>query len=125
MQIIFQIKKYSVLPVFISKDSQNIVNFLHDRVYFILIVPEEIHHVVNIHTYYIKPYKKWLFHNLPSNYLQILSTANFVSIWRKIIGTQHQILYFNPLYTERVRGQWLPYKYHSFFLECKHCIPFY
>ena len=61
--------------------------------------------------------KRWLFHNLPSKYLQILSTANFVSMWHRIIGTKHQILYLNLLFTGRVRGQWLPYKYHSFFLD--------
>ena len=61
--------------------------------------------------------KRWLFHNLPSKYLQILSTANFVSMWHRIIGTKHQILYLNLLFTGRVRGQWLPYKYNSFFLD--------
>ena len=62
---------------------------------------------------------------LPSKSLQILSTADFVSMWRRIIGVQHQILHLNRLNTERVRGQWLPLKYHSFFLKCKHRIPFY
>ena len=63
--------------------------------------------------------------NLPSKYLQVLSTADFVSMWGRNRGAQHQILYFNPLYTERVRGEWLPHKYHSFCLKCKHRIPFY
>ena len=43
----------------------------------------------------------------------------------RLWGAQQQMLYFNPLYTERMRGQWLPLKYHNFFLKCKHQIPFY
>ena len=96
--------------------------FLHDTVYFLSIFPEELHHVAN--TYCIKPQKKWLLRNLPSKYLQILSTADFVSMWRRITGTRNQILYFNSLYTEMVRGQWLQHKYHSYFFKSKRRIPF-
>ena len=34
---------------------EKIVKFVHDTVYFFSIVPEGIYHVVNIHTYCIKP----------------------------------------------------------------------
>ena len=66
-----------------------------------------------------------LLHNLPSKDFLIPSSADFVSMWRRIKGAQHQILYFRPSYTGKARRQWLPDKYHSLFLKCKHRFPFY
>ena len=65
-----------------------------------------------------------LLHNLPSKYLLIPSTADFVSMWRRIKGVQRQILLFHPSYTGRVMRRWLPDKYHSLFLICKDRFPF-
>ena len=66
-----------------------------------------------------------LLHNLSSKYLLIPFTADLISMWRRIKGEQHQILYFNLSYTGRVRRQWLPNKDHSLFSKCKHRFPFY
>ena len=56
--------------------------------FIFFIVPEGIHHVASIHTY-------CNIHRKNSNYtIQIfakLSTADFVSMWHRIIGTQQQI----------------------------------
>ena len=71
------------------------------------IVPERIHHVAYIHTFCISLYENWVLRNLPSKYLLISSTADFVSMWCKIKGVEHQILYFNPHNTGSVKGQWL------------------
>ena len=97
------------------------VKSLHDTAYSLSLVPEGLHHVANIDTYCIKSWEKWVLRNLPSKYLQILSRDDFVSMWRRIIGTRHQILYFNFFYTERMRGQWLHHKH----LKFKRRIPFY
>ena len=53
------------------------------------------------------------------------STADFLSMWHRILLAQHQILYFNPFYTGGMRGRGLPHKYHCFFLTCKHGSPFF
>ena len=42
-----------------------------------------------------------LLHNLPSKDFLIPSSADFVSMWRRIKGAQHQILYFRLLILER------------------------